>query len=66
MDKLTDAKIRAWLRQNQPDLLEAYDRYVSAALARPEAMADPEWRPDPLRNWLERHHPEVIGRIPLW
>ena len=67
MDKMTDAKIRMWLKNNSPDLLDAYDRYQAEKLGDfplPGEEAPPT--PEPLRIWMENRHPDVLEKIPLW
>jgi hypothetical protein len=67
MDKMTDAKIRMWLKNNSPDLLDAYNRYQAEKMgdfSLPGEEAPPA--PEPLRVWMENRHPDVLGKIPLW
>lgn len=67
MDKMTDAKIRSWLKKNSPDLLDAYDRYQAAMVADfplPENGAPSG--PEPIRIWMENRHPDILAQIPLW
>jgi hypothetical protein len=67
MDKMTDAKIRAWLNTNQPGLLDEFQRYQSARLAAdPEPAGDGSMPFLSLREWLMQHHPDIIERIALW
>jgi len=67
MDKMTDAKIRAWLEKNKPDLLTAYHLYQADMLSElPPAEGDVIDRPESLRTWLEKRHPEILEQIPLW
>jgi len=67
MDKMTDAKIRAWLKKNSPDLLDAYNRYQAETLA---DLTFPEdgvpSGPEPLRIWMENRHPGILAQIPIW
>ena len=66
MDKMTDAKIRAWLQQNDTSVLDAYNHYLEGALAvLGPPSADASTTPQPLRNWLETHHPEILDKIAL-
>ena len=66
MDKMTDAKIRTWLQQNDPSVLDAYNQYLEGALAvLGPPSADTSTAPQPLRNWLETHHPEILDQIAL-
>jgi hypothetical protein len=67
MDKMTDAKIRAWLKENDPSILDAYAVYLEGALAVfGPPSDDAHTGPEPLRVWLENHHPAVLDKIPLW
>jgi len=67
MDKMTDAKIRAWLKSNQPGVLNEYHRYQADGLAAsPEPMAETLTRPLPLREWLLQRCPDILEHIPLW
>ena len=71
MDKMTDARIRAWLKENDPSVLDAYNRYLEGALAvlgPPSAAnlsAGPAAGPEPLRQWLQNHHSEILEKISL-
>ncbi len=63
---MTDAKIRAWLQQNDTFVLDAYNQYLEGALAvLGPPSADTSTAPQPLRNWLETHHPEILDIIAL-
>ena len=66
MDKMTDAKIRAWLKENEPSILDAYNRYLEGALA---ALGPPSddmsTGPQPLRVWLLHHHSEIMDKISM-
>jgi hypothetical protein len=67
MDKMTDAKIRAWLEKNKPDLLTAYHLYQADRLADLSSTSEGEVsRPEALRTWLENRHPEILDQISLW
>ena len=66
MDKMTDAKIRAWLEKNKPDLLTTYHLYQADMLSDlPAADAEAIDRPESLRTWLEKRHPELLAQIPI-
>ncbi len=66
MDKMTDAKIRAWLQQNDPSVLDAYNHYLEGALAvLGPPSADTTTAPQSLRHWLETHHSEILDKIAL-
>ena len=67
MDKMTDAKIRLWLKNNNPAILEIYTRYQTESLA-DFSMSDDvaSSGPESLRTWLERRHPDMLAQIPLW
>jgi hypothetical protein len=66
MDKMTDAKIRAWLKANDPLILDAYNRYLEGALA---VLGPPSGNtstgPEPLRDWLANHHSEILEKISI-
>jgi hypothetical protein len=67
MDKMTDAKIRAWLKENDPQILDAYNVYLEGALAvLGPPSAGGSTGPEPLRDWLEKHHPSILDKISLW
>lgn len=67
MDKMTDAKIRAWLKENNTSILDAYNSYLEKALAvLGPPSGDVSSGPEPLRIWLQNHHPEILDDIPLW
>ena len=67
MDKMTDAKIRSWLKKNSPDLLDAYNRYQAARLADFPLLEDgAPSGPEPLRIWMGNRHPDILAQIPLW
>ena len=67
MDKMTDAKIRAWLEKNEPDLLTTYHLYQAEMLSDlADTDGDAPGRPESLRTWLENRHPDILDRIPLW
>ncbi len=64
MDKMTDAKIRAWLKENNPSILDAYNRYLEGALAvLGPPSGDTSTGPEPLRVWLFNHYPEILDKI---
>jgi hypothetical protein len=66
MDKMTDAKIRAWLERHKPDLLTAYHLYQADRLA--DLSTEPEddiSRPESLRSWLANRHPQILEQIAL-
>ncbi|MDJ0723434.1 MAG: hypothetical protein QNJ04_17480 [Desulfobacterales bacterium] len=66
MDKMTDAKIRAWLKENDPSLLDAYNRYLEGALAVLGPPSDDmSTGPESLRDWLANHHSEVLDKISI-
>ena len=66
MDKMTDAKIRAWLEKHKPDLLTAYHLYQADRLSDLSATtAEDVSRPESLRNWLENRHPDILEQIAL-
>jgi hypothetical protein len=67
MNKMTDAKIRAWLKENDSAILDAYNVYLENALAvLGPPSGDASTGPEPLRVWLENHHPAILEKIPLW
>ena len=67
MDKMTDAKIRAWLNKNNPEILATYQQYQAESLSDLSTLESGEVpRPASLRNWLENRHPEILEQIPLW
>ena len=67
MDKMTDAKIRLWLKNHNPAILENYTRYQTESLADFSLPDDgPSSGPEPLRTWLENRHPDILAQIPLW
>lgn len=67
MDKMTDAKIRSWLKNNNPDLLEAYSRYQAERLSDFSLPDDTAAQgPESLRTWMEKRHPDILEQIPLW
>lgn len=67
MDKVTDAKIRAWLKENDSPVLDAYHRYLEGALAvLGPPSDDASTGPEPLRIWLQNFHPEILEKISLW
>ena len=64
MDKMTDAKIRAWLKENDPSILDAYNRYLEGALAVLGPPSDDmSTGPETLRVWLSNHHSEILDKI---
>ncbi len=66
MDKMTDAKIRAWLKEYEPLILDAYNRYLGGVLAVLGPPSDDmSTGPEPLRIWLSNHHSDVLEKISL-
>jgi hypothetical protein len=67
MDKMTDARIRSWLRQNEPDILTTYQQYQTENLSDLSLAGDNDAPgPESFRTWLEKRHPEILEQIPLW
>lgn len=67
MDKMTDARIRSWLKDHKPDMLAAYERYQAETLADfPLESGGSGPAPESLRTWLENRDPEILEQIPLW
>ena len=63
---MTDAKIRAWLKEYEPSLLDAYNRYLEGVLAVLGPPSDDmSTGPEPLRIWLSNHHSDVLEKISL-
>jgi hypothetical protein len=64
MDKMTDARIRAWLKDNDPSVLDDYNRYLEGALSVFGPPSDNvSTGPEPLRIWLHNHHSEILEKI---
>lgn len=67
MNKMTAAKIRVWLKENDPSILDAYSRYLEGALAvLGPPSDDASTGSEPLRIWIQNHHPEILEKISLW
>jgi hypothetical protein len=69
MDKMTNGKIKAWLKKNNSRLLEEYNTYLTRTMADISAQSGHEKNEVSslsLRGWLEHHYPEVLDKIPLW
>ena len=66
MDKIPNAKIRALLNENDPSVSDAYNRYLEGALAVLGPPSDDTTTgPEPLRIWLQNHHPEILEAMPM-
>jgi hypothetical protein len=66
MDKMSDVKIRAWLNENDPSVLDAYNRYLEGALAvLGPPYDDTTTGPETLRIWLQNYHPEFLEAISI-
>ena len=64
MDKMTDARIRAWLKANEPTVLDAYNLYLEGALTVLGPPSDnASAAPEPLRIWLHNHHAEILEKF---
>ena len=68
MDKMTDGKIRAWLRRNNAAILDQYNAYLDDLLEKTAAgqAKEADFDPIPLRTWLEEHHPGLLDHVPIW